>query len=156
MRTIMFSRRAALAIFGLAAGGMMLAGVAVAATAPIANQDGVAIKGFDTVAYWTEGKAVKGNPLFKHSWNGAEWQFASAANRDMFAMAPEKYAPEYGGYCAFGMTLARPVQPDPTQWRIVDGRLFFASGEGALSSWIKDMPAAIAKGMENWPKVKAQ
>ncbi len=54
------------------------------------------------------------------------------------------------------MTVARPVQPDPTQWRIVDGKLYLQSGEGALSNWTKDVPAAIAKGMENWPKVKAQ
>ena len=68
------------------------------------DQNGLALKGYDAVAYFDQGKAVAGKKDFEHSWMGATWRFSSVENRDLFAKNPEKYAPQFGGYCAFGVT----------------------------------------------------
>jgi len=90
--------------------------------------DHVAIQGYDTVAYFTNGIAVPGSNQFEYYWEDAIWQFASADHRDLFASDPEKYMPQYGGYCAGGMAMGVSVPADPTNWAIVDGKLYMMSG----------------------------
>jgi YHS domain-containing protein len=115
---------------------------------------GVAIKGYDTVAYFTENKAVKGTDDFKHDWSGTTWLFASAANRDAFAKEPARYAPQYGGFCAFGLAKGKLINVDPQNaWRIVDGKLYLNYNTTFLEIWAKDQARMISDANANWPKI---
>jgi len=116
---------------------------------------GVAIDGWDPVAYFTDGKPVEGSKAFVHEWGGATWRFASAAHRDLFAQAPEKYAPQYGGYCAWAVSQGYTADIDPAAWRIEDGRLFLNYSFDVQKKWATDIPGNIAKGDANWPKLLA-
>src|SRR5229473_4161761 len=82
-----------------------------------ASAKGIAIKGYDTVAYFEQSQAVKGSPKFEYPWNGAKWLFATAAHRDAFAKDPTRYAPQYGGYCAFGVSQGHAVPVGPEAGR---------------------------------------
>jgi hypothetical protein len=117
------------------------------------GSDGVALKGYDVVAYFTEGKPIMGTKEFRHEWQGVKWQFSSAANRDLFAANPSKYAPQYGGYCAFGVSEGHKAKVDPSVWKIVDGKLYLNYDAGVGNEWRKDIPGRIAKANKNWPKV---
>ena len=90
--------------------------------------DHVAIQGYDTVAYFTDGKAVPGSNEFEYYWDDAIWRFANAEHRDLFATNPDKYMPQYGGYCAGGMAMGVSVPANPTNWMIVEGKLYMTSG----------------------------
>jgi YHS domain-containing protein len=114
---------------------------------------GVAIKGYDSVAYFTEGKPVKGSEDFKYDWNGAEWQFASAANRDLFKADPVKYAPQFGGYCAWAVSRGYTAGIDPDAWKIVNGRLYLNYNAKVQAQWAQDVAGNVAKAEENWPKI---
>ena len=127
--------------------------VFAAAKPPInAGRDGVAVKGYDVVVY-TEGAARKGSPQFEHKWNGATFRFEKAANRDRFAAAPEKYAPQFGGYCAYAVSRGYTADIDPNAFRIVDGKLYLNYSKSVQRLWEKDIPGNIARGQMNWPAV---
>lgn len=104
---------------------------------------GVAIRGTDTVAYFTESKPVKGSDQFTTEWNGATWKFASQENLDLFVANPEKYAPQYGGYCAYGVSNGYLVKIEPENWSIVDGKLYLNFNDGVQKKWEKDIPGFI-------------
>ncbi len=104
------------------------------------------------MAYFTEGKPVKGSAQHTHQWNGATWRFASATNRDTFAASPEKYAPQYGGYCAYGVADGYTVSTVPEAWSVVEGKLYLNYSRGVQDSWRKDTPGYIRKANANWPK----
>lgn len=114
---------------------------------------GVAIKGYDPVAYFTEGKPAKGSSDFAHEWNGAEWRFASAAHRDLFKADPVKYAPQFGGYCAWAVSRGYTAGIDPDAWKIVNGRLYLNYNAKVQAQWAENIPGNIAKAEENWPKI---
>ncbi len=116
------------------------------------NDKGLALRGYDAVAYFTEGKPVAGRAEFQHKWNGAVWQFSSAANRDAFTKNTEKYAPQYGGYCAYAVSRGYTADGDPQVWKIVDGKLYLNYNQEARQLWEADISSNIAKGDENWPK----
>ena len=118
--------------------------------------DGVAIKGYDTVAYFTENRAMKGNPEFSHFWRDAKWYFANADHRDLFAADPEHYAPQFGGFCALGISKGKAVAADPEAWTIVDGKLYMKFSEDARGRWRKDKDKAIEKAKENWTELQKQ
>ncbi len=118
-------------------------------------EDGVAVRGTDVVAYFTEGRAVPGRPAFAFMWRGATWRFASAENRDRFATDPERYAPAYGGFCAYAVSEGYTASIDPEAWRIVDGRLFLNHDRSAKRRWEKDIPERIAHADANWPRLVA-
>src|SRR5260221_11746947 len=82
----------------------------------VVSSKGIAIKGYDTVAYFEQSQAVKGSPKYEYTWNGAKWLFATAAHRDAFAKEPTRYAPQYGGYCAFGQARGAPLPGGPGGW----------------------------------------
>ena len=88
------------------------------------NSENVAIRGYDTVAYFTEGRAVEGKPEFEYVWQDARWRFVKAGHRDMFARDPERYAPRFGGFCTGGLSLGYMIQANPENWSIIDGRLY--------------------------------
>ena len=115
--------------------------------------DGVAIRGYDPVAYFTLGRPTKGAPAYTHTWRGAAWHFATAEHRDLFKAAPEKYAPQYGGYCAYGVSYGAAPPIDPAAWRIVDGRLYLNYSKSVQAVWEKDIPGFIRKADANWPAV---
>jgi YHS domain-containing protein len=112
-----------------------------------------AIRGYDPVAYFTEARPVKGSEKFVHAWKGATWRFSSAENRERFAAAPEKYAPQYGGYCAYGVAQNYAVSIDPQAWSIVDGKLYLNYSRSVRETWNKDIPGYIHKADANWPAV---
>jgi hypothetical protein len=112
----------------------------------------VAIKGYDTVAYFKAGKALKGNESFTFPWHDMTWYFLTKENRDLFAASPEKYAPQYDGYCAWAMTEARKAHTDPEVWKIVDGKLYLNCSMAAYEKWSKDIPGNIKKADANWLK----
>ncbi len=115
----------------------------------------VAIDGYDPVAYFTAGKPVEGSSDFEYQWMGATWRFASAADRDQFAADPEKYAPQYGGYCAYAVSQGATADIDPEAWHIEDGKLYLNLSKKVQSIWMKDIPGYISKADTNWPKIKA-
>jgi len=124
---------------------------AIAAGASAAGP--AAIKGYDSVAYFTDGKALKGSASISFQWHGMTWYFRTAANRDLFAASPKKYAPQYDGYCAWAMTESRKAITDPEVWRIVDGKLYLNCSVSAYQKWIKDLPGNIKKADQNWLKL---
>jgi YHS domain-containing protein len=113
---------------------------------------GLALKGYDPVAHFTEKKAVPGSERHRHTWNGARWYFASGDNRDSFARNPERFAPRYGGYCAYAVSHGYTADGDPHAWKIVDGVLYLNYSLDVQRLWEGDIPGNISKGNENRPK----
>ena len=132
----------------------LVAGPAHAADKQIFATDGAAIRGYDPIAYFNDAKPVKGKPELQHTWQGATWRFASAANRDAFAADPGKYAPQYGGYCAWAVSRNYTASIDPDAWRIVDGKLYLNYSKSVQENWQKDVPGNIGKGDANWPSIQ--
>jgi YHS domain-containing protein len=126
----------------------------LAADAVNANWRGIAIKGYDPVAYFTDAKPVEGESDFEFTWMGATWRFASSAHRDLFAANPEKYAPQYGGYCAWAVSQGSTAGIDPDAWRIVDGKLYLNYSRKIQQQWEGDVPGNIQKADVNWPKLR--
>ena len=118
------------------------------------NSFGVAIKGYDTVAYHTEGRAVKGSSQYVYTWNDAEWRFSSAENRDLFAADPERYAPQYGGYWAGSLaTTGKAAGADPEAFKIVDGKLYLNWDTKALKKFESKAPEYIRQADMNWKEL---
>lgn len=113
----------------------------------------VAIDGYDTVAYFEGGRPVQGSSKFQIEWQGAKWRFTSAEHRDRFQQEPEKYAPRYGGYCAYQVAMGELVGADAEIWRIEDGKLYLFYNDEARGKWLKDIPGFIAKAEKNWPEL---
>ena len=136
---------------------VLLGAIPAAALSPVNKTlfGGLAIDGYDPVAYFTDSKPVEGSKAYSFEWNGATWRFASAAHRDLFAQAPEKYAPQYGGYCAWAVAQGSTADIDPEAWRIESGRLFLNYSLDVQKKWSADIPGNIAKADENWPKLVA-
>lgn len=126
---------------------------ALAAKDPVYTSWGVAIKGTDPVAYFTEGRPIEGSKSFTHRYDGAEFRFASAENRDLFAANPEKYAPQYGGYCAWAVSLGYTASTVPEAFTIVDGKLYLNYSLRVRSQWEADRDNRIRLGDQNWPEV---
>ncbi|WP_428313445.1 YHS domain-containing (seleno)protein [Hydrocarboniphaga sp.] len=108
------------------------------------SDTGIAINGYDTVAYFTEHKPVKGDPSHSFTWMGAKWQFASQAHLDLFKATPEKYAPQYGGYCAYGVARGYLVTVEPEQFTVVDDKLYLNYDAAVQKKWKAD-PAGFNK-----------
>lgn len=109
---------------------------------------GVAIKGYDPVAYFTKGRAIPGKKEFKYTWQDAQWRFSSADNRDLFASAPERYAPQYGGFCANAMTAGQVAGVDPEAWKIVNGKLYLGYSKASMTKWDEKPMAAVKERLK--------
>lgn len=122
------------------------------------TKDNVAIRGYDPVAYFSESKPVPGNDQYTFIWNDAVWKFSSQRNLDMFKSDPEKYAPQFGGYCAYGMGDGdgHKATTSPEAWTIVDGKLYLNYNTNVQKLWRKDQEVFIRKAVDNWPRVKFQ
>ena len=120
---------------------------------PVFSDRNGAIRGHDPVAYFDRKGPVKGSKQFSHPWRGATWYFASAENRDKFAAEPERYAPQYGGYCAYAVAQGYTADIDPLAWSIVDGKLYLNYSLRVRERWNKDIPGYISKADASWPAV---
>ena len=116
--------------------------------------EGKAIRGYDPVAYFTESKPVPGDPKISYNHEGANWYFASEKNRDAFKANPVKYAPQYGGYCAFGTSRGYKAPTEADAWTIVDGKLYLNYNQKVRTGWDKDRTGYIEKADANWPTIK--
>jgi len=118
------------------------------------NWQGLAIKGFDPVAFHKDGKPVVGSSKYELKWKGAKWRFASAEHRDVFKAAPDKYAPQYGGYCAWAVSQGTTAGVDPKNaWKIVEDKLYLNYSVDIQKKWAGDIPGYIKKADANWPDV---
>ena len=137
--------------------GAMLTG----ATAVHAKEDAIytgifndrALSGYETVAYFTDGKPVKGSKKFKTEYKGAEWRFSSQENLDKFLANPTAFAPQYGGYCAWAMGRGYTAEGNPKHWKIVDGKLYLNYDASVKKEWEVDIPGFIAKADVNYPNL---
>ena len=111
---------------------------------------GIAIKGYDTVAYFTDGKALKGKPEFAFTWHDAQWLFANARHRELFAADPERYAPQFGGFCSYGLSKGKLLSADPQQWTIVEGKLYMKFNRSARDLWRQDKADNIKNAEAAW------
>ena len=132
---------------------MLFAVPAYAADAIYSNWLGRAIGGYDPVAYFTEDKAVEGNGDYTAEWKGADWRFASAANRDLFVAAPEKDAPRDVGHWASAVAQTATAKMDPTAWAVVNDKLYLNYSHDIQKTWIADRDAFIIAANNNWPGV---
>lgn len=124
------------------------------AVAQALNTDGgAAIQGYDPVAYFTRGQPTRGNPAITTRWGGAEWRFASEAHRAAFLAEPERYAPAFGGFCAYAVSEGYTAPIDPRAWRIVGGRLYLNYSASIQRTWEQDIPGRISRGEANWPRL---
>ncbi|MBA5778962.1 YHS domain-containing protein [Stappia sp. F7233] len=144
----------AIALMGQASADEVLYGKTLVNT--LYSDEGVAIRGYDPVAYFTEGKPVKGSKEHHFDYKGATWVFASAHNRDLFAAHPEKYEPAYGGYCAFGAGNGYLVKTEPEAFTIVDGKLYLNYNVDVSKKFNADLHGRIALAEKNWPELKAK
>ena len=118
------------------------------------EREGVAISGYDPVAYFAEMKPVKGLAEFHSEYQGSTFYFSTATNRDRFTLQPDKFAPQYGGYCAFGMAKGYKAVIDPAAFTVVEDKLYLNYSESVRSQWKLDVPGYILKANANWPDVK--
>ena len=115
------------------------------------TKNSIALKGFDPVAYFREGKPIGGSANFTYEWGKAKWRFSSQENRDLFAQNPEKYAPQYGGFCAWAVSEGYTAPIDPHAWKIVNGKLYLNFNRNIQRRWERDISGHITKGDRNWP-----
>lgn len=115
-----------------------------------------AIRGYDPVAYHTQMAPVKGDPAYTHEYNNGVWRFSSEENLELFRNDPERYAPEYGGYCAYAMSKGLVVSTSPEAWTIVGDKLYLNYSLGVRKTWLKDVPGYVAKADANWQEKISQ
>jgi YHS domain-containing protein len=153
----MVGRLKAVALAGLVSLGLM-GNVAMAKEAPIYTSffSSVAVSGYDTVSYFTDKKPVLGDAKYKTNYQGAEWRFSTAAHRDAFVADPARYAPQYGGYCAWAVAQGSTASADPLRWRVVNDKLYLNYDADVQTKWEANMPAFIQQANKNWPAVLGQ
>lgn len=142
----------------LSAGLMMvLAASAASAQRAASNVDraGLGLKGYDPVAYLTDGRPIKGQETFTATHDGVTYRFASSEHKRQFLAEPAKYVPQYGGYCAMGVALGKKLPIDPEAFRIVDGKLYLNVNKDVQRDWVKDIPGNIARADAQWPALHA-
>ncbi|HEU0201099.1 MAG TPA: YHS domain-containing (seleno)protein [Burkholderiaceae bacterium] len=145
------------AFLRLAALALVVSAVSTTASAgEFFEKGGAALRGYDPVAYFTDNKPVKGSAEHKAEYKGSTFYFASPANRDAFAADPAKYAPQYGGFCAYGTAGGYKAAIDPAAFTIVDGKLYLNYNADVQKQWSKDIPGYVAKADKNWPGVSKQ
>lgn len=148
----------------LLVGFLWVAGIAVGCSAvadaafdPInKTQQGLALRGYDAVAYFAVDKAIEGSPRYEYVWQGAKWLFSSVENLEKFKAAPETYAPQFGGYCSFAVSNGYTADGDPNAWKIVDGKLYLNYSPEVRTLWEKEQSERIKKGEHNWVEFRTK
>lgn len=138
--------------------GLALAAPAFADQAPVYTGafSNVGVNGYDVVAYFTDGRPVRGVAQFRTTHQGVEYRFASAAHLAAFRANPARYLPQYGGYCAWAVSQGYTASADPNAWRIVDGRLYLNYSADVQERWERDIAGHIRSANANWPRVLAR
>jgi YHS domain-containing protein len=151
MKLLTFTKSTAFAISLLTASSVFAADIDMNA-----NQNDVAISGYDTVAYFTKGMAVEGTHKYTATHKNAIYQFSSAENRDLFRSNPEQYAPQFGGFCAMGVALEKKLDVDPQAFKIVGGKLYLNLNPAVQNKWLTDVPGYIDTAEGNWTDIKTK
>ena len=133
---------------------LVLAQSALAGVETNADENGVAIHGYDPVAYFMAGEPTEGSAEHSATHNGITYHFASAENQAAFEENPDKYLPQYGGYCAFGTAMGRKFDVDPTAWEVVDDKLYLNLNHEVRRRWSEDIPGYIEKADTHWSEIK--
>ncbi|MFY7829243.1 MAG: YHS domain-containing (seleno)protein [Flectobacillus sp.] len=120
------------------------------------QKDGIAIRGYDPVAYFKQSKPVKGQETISYDWNGVKWLFSSEENKEDFKANPEKFAPQYGGYCAYGLSENHKSPTEPEAFTIVDDKLYLNYNLKVKELWKKDIPGRIKKANDFWPALMSK
>ena len=146
---------------GLAAATLFAAAGQARAQTPrpvntLGSAEGLAIRGYDPVAYFREGGPRQGKPEFSVRHGGATWRFASAEHKALFEADPERYLPAYGGFCAYGTSRGYLVKIEPEAWSIVDGRLYLNYDLGVRETWARDTAKYLDRSEKNWPRLTAR
>lgn len=128
-------------------------GLALAGSGRVFAPGGVALDGVDPVGFFTEGRVVQGLGEFALMWKGATWLFSSEANRAAFEADPYRYAPAFGGYCAYAMSRGYTASGDPDAFAIEDGKLYLTHSQVMRELWSKEKQANIALAHQNWPEI---
>ncbi len=117
------------------------------------SADDIAIDGYDTVAYFTEDRAVKGDQAYAFEWHGARWHFSNIKHRELFAADPERYLPQFGGLCAGAVRRGVVVKADPEAWTIVDGKLYMKVNKTARDEWRQNASGNIQQANKAWAEL---
>ena len=149
------SARTMALVLGLLVVPLTLASHRVLAAEEVNIADGHAVHGYDVVAYFVDGRPTEGKDAFAAEHEGATYRFASAENRDRFIADPGKYAPQYGGYCAYGTAQGRKFDGDPHAWRIVDSKLYLNLNPKVQKIWLEDVPGFVRGADHNWPIIRS-
>ncbi len=120
---------------------------------PVFSEGGIAINGYDPVAYFTEGGPVQGSSQHMTEWNGSKWLFYNEGNKSLFEESPEKFAPQYGGYCAYAVSRGYTASTQPDAWTIHEDKLYLNYNKAVRLLWSQDIPGHISSADGNWPKV---
>jgi YHS domain-containing protein len=135
-----------------------IAAVSLMSTAALAGDffetDGVALRGYDPVAYFVAAEPQKGQSQYSYEYKGSKFHFANESNRRAFVKAPEKYAPQFGGYCAYGTSQGYKVSTQPDAFAIVKDKLYLNYNKKVQEIWQQDVPGNIARAEKNWPEVQ--
>lgn len=151
----MLTRRSFLAATAVIPAAGLIATPALAAKPSVYATDGIAINGYDPVAYFTMSKPVSGDMAHASDWEGVKMLFSSAENKAMFDADPEKFAPKYGGYCAYAVSKGGTATTSPDAWTVYEDRLYLNFNTTVRGIWDQDKPGNIAKADANWPGVLA-
>jgi len=154
VRTLAIAATAAFLLAGPAAGDAVAGFEVNTAPGKTLAGPGIAIHGYDPVAYFTQQRPVQGSAEHQIVHGNATYRFSSAGNLAMFKADPAKYIPAFGGYCAFGVSVGAKFDGDPRYWKIVDGKLYLNLNKKIRDMWKKDIPGNLTKARENWKKIK--
>jgi YHS domain-containing protein len=141
---------------GVALAALLTLGVGAAVAGAVdrnVGADGLALEGYDPVAYFTEGEPIEGKAEYTATHDGATYRFANAEHLAAFEADPARYAPAYGGYCAYGLAMGQKVGTDPEVWEIVDGQLYLNVNEDVQERWEANIPGFVATADHNWSLV---
>lgn len=132
---------------------VLLAGLVYGQKSPIFQTDNGAIKGYDPVSYFKRGEALKGSEEYSFKWESATWYFSSQENLKAFKSDPEKYVPQYGGYCSYAVAKGYTAKVDPTSWKIIEGKLYLSYNQSIKKNWEHHLDKYIEDADVNWPEV---
>lgn len=116
----------------------------------------LAVSGYDAVAYFKLEKAIEGSKQFEVKWQNAVWRFSSKENMEQFQKSPEKYAPQYGGFCAWAVGNNYTASADPTCWKVVNGKLYLNYNKSVQEKWQKEMDSLIQSADKNWETLRKE
>jgi hypothetical protein len=147
------SRRAFLTLLAVLAGVVPRRALRAGDELSSHSERRLALSGYDPVAYFTDGRAMKGSPEFSTGFDDAVYWFDSAKHRDIFAADPDHYAPQYGGYCAITVARGAIAEPDPEAWTISEGRLYVFVSKQGIALFQQQTSSIVDKAAENWPRL---